>query len=107
MDEHTKECKGEREDEEVKGIKKDNSKILYVLNRSKPEVVRFDVVNKSRIQISVVFTSNPKEAFPNLFQFVFIKGINRMFVVGGSNHSSDKAETWNVLEVIIIFQCIE
>lgn len=73
--------------------------LLFVLDRSKPEIIRFDVVKKSRIKISVLFTADGKTPFPALSQFVFVRGINRMFVVGGSNHLSNKVEKWNVIQV--------
>lgn len=90
--------------EESKSPKKEIDKkrfqdIIFVLDRSKPEILRFDVIKKSRIKISVVFTEDQIVAFPSLFQFVFIKDINRMFVIGGSNSLSNEVENWRVAKV--------
>ena len=70
LDDHEKQCDGQpvNDDEEVKIIADDDKfkQLLFVLDRSKPEIIRFDVVNKSRIKISVLFTKDGKTPFPAL-----------------------------------------
>ena len=102
VNDHLAQCDGEvRSKEESKQIIEDKKlkRILFALDREKPEIIRFDIQNKSRIKISVLFTRNGKTPFPNLFQLVFVRNLNRMFVTGGSNHMVNKVEEWNIIEV--------
>jgi hypothetical protein len=102
---HEQECDSIAQDDEDIG-EYDNQRfknILFVVDRTKPEILRYDSIKRSRIKISVVFTKDPTQAFPSLFQFVFFRAINRMFVVGGSNSQSNKVEKWNVLLVRYLF----
>jgi len=88
-------------EEEKKELDNERFKnILFILDRDKPEILRFDTITNSRIKISVTFTSDPLIPFPSFFQFWFFRPINRMFVVGGSNFNKSKVENWNVLQVI-------
>ena len=73
--------------------------IIFALDSEKPILLRYDTVKNSRIKIALVFTADSTRPFPNLFQFVFFRPINRMFVVGGSDRIRNKAESWEVLQV--------
>ena len=77
--------------------------LLFALNRETPELVRYDTGRAARIKISVGFTRDPKFAFPELFQFVFMRNLGRMFVIGGSNQMKDYEEELEVAHVRDIF----
>ncbi len=72
---------------------------LFVLDKDKPELLRYDTEKNSRIKISLVFSKDRKASFPSLFQFVFFRQIDRMFVVGGSNTGIPRVEKWEVMLV--------
>jgi len=69
-----------------------------VLDREKPELLRYDTEKNSRIKVSLEFTKDRKSSFPSQFQFVFFRPINRMFVIGGSNNPTPKVEKWIVMQ---------
>lgn len=97
---HEQECDSIAQNEDSDEYDNERFKnILFVVDRTKPEILRYDAVKRSRLKISVVFTKDPKQAFPALFQFVFFRAINRMFVVGGSDTLNNKVEQWDVLQV--------
>ena len=72
------------------------SNVLFALDVEKPQLVRFDVKNNSRLKIALSFTKDSKIQFPSYFQYLFIREAKRMFVVGGSNTQRNKLETWQV-----------
>ena len=81
--------------------------LLFAMNRETTELIRYDIGRAARIKISVGFTQDPKSSFPQLFQFIFMRNLGRMFIIGGSNTMSENEEELEVAQVrsfnLIIF----